>query len=906
MTLVFCALTGYIQDKTCNEFLKIMIHIVKERHFLTLHLLVCCLLSALYAGQQTPLKQNRASTLPQYSIYIDPQDLQALYEHPYRNEYVPALFRWKTMELQCQIRLRGGSTRTLPKKSWRLKFPNAQNPFSAEHINLNAEYRDRSFMRNHLALSLFRHRGHPAPHTQHIALFINDTYMGVYLEIEDIKDEFFENRNIRTNQVYKAKNHAASMAPLASYADYPLTWEVEEGEPKSFHDVHELFCKLYLWSPSEFAHNIEQEIDIENVLNYFAIEFAIFGLDCFTKNVILYFNQDTHLWQVLPWDNDATFGYDYKGTYHSEYETSLHIVTLDHQLLFQRLMEHEQWREQFDTSVEHIITDGFDYASALLDSTCQHIRNEVYRDSLKICSNAEFETAQIELCTFLDNRKEFLLANAYPERISVTRTQCSNPFPHPQEPDIVFRATANQPASVQLVYCRNVSWYERGQPIKLETLPLYDDGQHNDLNAGDLVYGNTLSVEGWEPGLVPYCYQINELHYPANGLFYINFVRTQTLAFCVSKEPRQPDDIQLGRIYRTGEVLAVDVLNTTPNDVEVSYCQIGTASTSHNFWIPALTHMAAHDTLWVTSKMELHERFDHPMVGNLGFDIHLGDTVQLRSPAGTLLQQKVVTRFASLDTAARVVINELNNNSADAFDSEDWIELYNPNAHKVDVSLFQLKDADNDHSFTIPAATILGAQDFFVLCRDTEAFLAQYPNERHYCGPFEFGFNSTEDQVRLYSPYGELVDSVAYSVDAGWPALDEAGYTLELLHPDLDNALASNWQYSKQPHGTPGAQNSIYNAVPHNEKRRSALDAWIALAPNPFNHTSRIRFQAPMNSKVEIQIYNLRGQRVDTLRPSVQQSQMTFHAFSLPTGMYFFQLKIDGTVRDVQKAMVLK
>lgn len=78
--------------------------------------------------------------------------------------------------------------------------------------------------------------------------------------------------------------------------------------------------------------------------------------------------------------------------------------------------------------------------------------------------------------------------------------------------------------------------------------------------------------------------------------------------------------------------------------------------------------------------------------------------------------------------------------------------------------------------------------------------------------------------------------------------------------------------------------------------------------PNPFNPSTRIKFELQRTSNVELSIYNISGQRVRTLVQSTLSSgvhELTFDANGLPSGMYIAQLKTpQGTL--TQKMSLLK
>jgi hypothetical protein len=160
---------------------------------------------------------------------------------------------------------------------------------------------------------------------------------------------------------------------------------------------------------------------------------------------------------------------------------------------------------------------------------------------------------------------------------------------------------------------------------------------------------------------------------------------------------------------------------------------------------------------------------------------------------------------------AGVVINEINYNSLDSFDPDDWVEIYNGSSDTIDLGSWLLKDENDDHIFTIPLNTLLLPDQYLVFCKDTIKFTDLFPDVSPYYGDLGFGLGSGSDFVRLFDSSGLLVDIVEYDDVAPWDTLaDGSGPTLELNHPSLDNTLGENWSASEN-YGTPGAVNSAYN-----------------------------------------------------------------------------------------------
>jgi hypothetical protein len=167
-----------------------------------------------------------------------------------------------------------------------------------------------------------------------------------------------------------------------------------------------------------------------------------------------------------------------------------------------------------------------------------------------------------------------------------------------------------------------------------------------------------------------------------------------------------------------------------------------------------------------------------------------------------------------------------------------------------------------------------------------------------------FGLAGGGELIRLYNETGTLVDTVNYDDVAPWPTRpDGQGATLELISPDLDNALGQNWKASGiTTHGTPGEGNSINVGI---ENPVASDKLLLSISPNPFNSIAYLK----INSTVKIddgtvEIYNLSGQKVMQM-DHIASNQVELNRNGLPSGCYilrFVQLK--GNLSGMVKMLV--
>ncbi len=76
--------------------------------------------------------------------------------------------------------------------------------------------------------------------------------------------------------------------------------------------------------------------------------------------------------------------------------------------------------------------------------------------------------------------------------------------------------------------------------------------------------------------------------------------------------------------------------------------------------------------------------------------------------------------------------------------------------------------------------------------------------------------------------------------------------------------------------------------------------------PNPFNPTTKITFELPNSSLVELKVFNMLGKEVATLSNTILSAgthTVTFNASSLSSGIYYYQLRYEDQVQT--KSMML-
>ncbi len=84
--------------------------------------------------------------------------------------------------------------------------------------------------------------------------------------------------------------------------------------------------------------------------------------------------------------------------------------------------------------------------------------------------------------------------------------------------------------------------------------------------------------------------------------------------------------------------------------------------------------------------------------------------------------------------------------------------------------------------------------------------------------------------------------------------------------------------------------------------------------PNPFNPTTTISFSIPIDSKIDISVYNIKGQKVKTVANDLFEKGIYSILWSgdddngkfVSSGVYFYKLCVNGETESVKKCLLLK
>lgn len=249
-------------------------------------------------------------------------------------------------------------------------------------------------------------------------------------------------------------------------------------------------------------------------------------------------------------------------------------------------------------------------------------------------------------------------------------------------------------------------------------------------------------------------------------------------------------------------------------------------------------------------------------------------------------------------TSSKIVINEINYNSAKDFNPGDWVELYNPGSSIVDLSNWVFRDSDPNHKFVLPAGTKLEPNQYLVLVENEPNFSFLFPQVKNFIGKVGFGLDGNGEYMQLTDEAGQIIDSLTYKDKAPWPTTpDGNGATLELVDASSNNSIGASWKGSAG-HGSPGKINSVTTFI-NVDERQIVPDNYFLKQnyPNPFNPLTVIEYAVPKNCFVTIKLFDALGREIKTLLSEERNPgnyTLRVDGGYLASGIYFYTLHADN------------
>ncbi len=233
-------------------------------------------------------------------LTFDDPDFWNTLESNYASEtYLTAEFEWEGYEFATVgVRFKGGSSYTsnpTMKKSFKIDFDvfeDDQNISGIYKINLNCNFNDPSFIREASAYEIAAGAGIPCPRTSFAALYINDTYWGLYTMVEQFDKHFIDERfgEGEDGNLWKGDDHGSLEFLGWDESSYYGNYELKTNESTNdWSSLVELCYYLNNTPVSQLPDTLSSVMDVSTALTLMAVDNLVVNLDSYTGRCVNYY-----------------------------------------------------------------------------------------------------------------------------------------------------------------------------------------------------------------------------------------------------------------------------------------------------------------------------------------------------------------------------------------------------------------------------------------------------------------------------------------------------------------------------------------------------------------------------------------------------------------------------------------
>ncbi len=293
-----------------------------------------------------------------------------------------------------------------------------------KEFTLHMNFQDPTMMREKLTYDLCAQMGLFSLRTAFAKVYINDVYWGLYTIVEG-KDEMykrvFDNRDIDAIE-------SLDMGDMCYISDNPSEYDYENNssgmpyyqlengnEATAWVRFAKMIDKANNTLNSMYMDTVSKYLNIKDFFKYQAINVYLMNMDSyidFRGNQIYVYDTTQNIWQVTPWDFNASFGLWNTNNY-TPSDYPMIPNTIANGCIAGKLNEIPELKTYYLDAMcqlNDIVGNTSEYF-AKIDSWKSQIQQAVYEDTRKHISNEDF-----------DNSLEYGFLNLFGENIPALKT----------------------------------------------------------------------------------------------------------------------------------------------------------------------------------------------------------------------------------------------------------------------------------------------------------------------------------------------------------------------------------------------------------------------------------------------------------------------------------------------------
>ncbi|HZW39229.1 MAG TPA: CotH kinase family protein [Ignavibacteriaceae bacterium] len=264
-------------------------------------------------------------------ITIDPVHLNFILNNPHSDYEFPCTVNYINRVINETIdsvgfRIRGNTSRDAQKKSFKLDF-NKYFPgrtfYSVTEMNLNGEHNDPSIVRSKLGWNFFQKMGMKSSRANHVELYLNNKFYGVYISVEHVDKFFLKNHFVNNDgNLWKCLWPADLVylgedPNLYKSTNGGTTYDLITNEVPGDYTNFARFVRVVNNTPqTAMLDSLRKLLDLKSFLKYFTTNVLFGAWDDYwflKNNYYIYHEPVKDKIILIPYDYDNSMGVDWFG-----------------------------------------------------------------------------------------------------------------------------------------------------------------------------------------------------------------------------------------------------------------------------------------------------------------------------------------------------------------------------------------------------------------------------------------------------------------------------------------------------------------------------------------------------------------------------------------------------------------
>ncbi|MBM3918570.1 MAG: hypothetical protein FJ344_03580 [Sphingomonadales bacterium] len=475
----------------------------------------------LYGGGSPDPGWYELDSIRQVNLQFPQTNYWSLLQANYTSEtLIPATLTVGNLTLDSVgVRFRGNTSYTTITNSQKKSFAietdfvrSGQKLMGYRNLKFNNAHTDASFMREVLYNQLaMRHI--PIAKASYIRLSLNGQDWGLYPNIQAVDKTFLDEWFLSNDGPLIRATRQTAGVPGGQWGDGTAGMNFLGVDTNLYKNYYYLkssdlaqpwtylmrACSVLAQTSVTSIDTAQAYLDIDKILWFLATENIFTDDDSYVykgkMDYIVYYEPETGLTTPLEYDGNSTFITNNATS--SSWGPFKNVTNANYPLL-NKLLNIPQWRQRYLAHYRTLLQEVFNpsITNPLIDRLNTLIAAQVASDPKKLYTTSQYTSGVPALKTFVQNRRNYMLANAEVALVAPLVDSAHHlnsqlqllTAPIPGEVSWVraFMAQGGTPIQeVRLHYSDRVVG-------RFTSVPMFDDGQHQDLAAGDGIYGAQL------------------------------------------------------------------------------------------------------------------------------------------------------------------------------------------------------------------------------------------------------------------------------------------------------------------------------------------------------------------------------------------------------------------------------